>query len=73
MNSKTFSRLLRKDAVEELTGLSISTINRRMAAGSFPIAISIGGRLIAWRSEDIEAWLASPASWQAESASEGVQ
>lgn len=72
MNPNSVNRLLRKDAVEALTGLSISTISRRMAAGSFPAAVSIGGRLIAWRSEDIELWLVDPSNWKSPAAVESV-
>jgi prophage regulatory protein len=56
------TRLLRRPEVERLTGLSRSCIYKRMAskeagANSFPKPIPLGGRLVAWRSDDIEAWI----------------
>ncbi|WP_227815112.1 helix-turn-helix transcriptional regulator [Nitrogeniibacter aestuarii] len=44
--------------VIQVTSLSRSTIYRRMADGSFPNAIRIGTNRIAWRQEDLSAWLA---------------
>lgn len=50
-------RLLRRPEVEHLTGLSRSCIYKRMEEGSFPKAIPIGGRLVAWKESDIEKWI----------------
>ena len=52
-------KLLKRGAVEELTLLSRSAIYAAMEAGEFPRPVRIGKRAVAWRQEDIEAWLAS--------------
>jgi prophage regulatory protein len=58
-------RILRRRQVEERTGLSRSTIYRRMQAGTFPPAIALGGRLVGWRAADIEQFLENPARYRA--------
>lgn len=58
-------RILRRRQVEERTGLSRSTIYRRMQAGTFPPAIPLGGRLVGWRAADIEWFLENPARYRA--------
>lgn len=58
-------RMLRRRQVEERTGLSRSTIYRRMQAGTFPPAIPLGGRLVGWRATDIEQFLENPARYRA--------
>ncbi|MFM0038679.1 AlpA family transcriptional regulator [Paraburkholderia strydomiana] len=58
-------RILRRRQVEEITGLSRSTIYRRMQAGTFPPAVPLGGRLVGWRAADIERFLENPARYRA--------
>jgi len=58
-------RILRRREVEESTGLSRSTIYRRMRAGTFPAAIPLGGRLVGWRAGDVEQFLKNPAHYRA--------
>jgi prophage regulatory protein len=53
------SRVLRRHAVQTLTGLSRSTIYARMGAGTFPAAIRLGARSVGWLMEEIEAWIAA--------------
>jgi prophage regulatory protein len=50
------SQLLNKHAVEEMTSLDITTIYRRMAAGTFPQPVRVGRRRVAWRTSDIMQW-----------------
>lgn len=57
--------ILRRRQVEARTGLSRSTIYRRMRAGTFPLAIPLGGRLVGWRAADIEQFLGNPARYRA--------
>ena len=52
-------RLLNKWAVEKQTSLDITTIYRRMKAGTFPQPVRVGKRRVAWRESDIAAWQAS--------------
>lgn len=39
----TFPRLLRRQDVEQLVGLSCSTLYRKMRAGQFPEPVDMGG------------------------------
>ena len=49
--------LLRLGDVCQRTGLSRSTIYRRMNEGTFPPTCSLGGRVKAWRSGEVQAWI----------------
>ena len=51
-------RLLNKWAVEKQTSLDITTIYRKMKAGTFPKPVRVGKRRVAWRESDIAAWQA---------------
>lgn len=48
------SRLLRLDAVKEITGLSRSTI---YADPTFPRPVKIGERAVAWVEDEIREWV----------------
>ena len=52
-------RILRRKDVEQLTGLSRSTIYRHVSAGTFPAPVKLTERLIGWRESTISVWLAS--------------
>lgn len=51
--------ILRLPAVKNRTGLARSTIYLRIAQGSFPKQISLGGRAIGWVESEIETWLSN--------------
>ena len=51
-------RHLRRPAVEELTGLSRSTIYDLMAKGDFPRPVKLTKKAVAWPESAIVAWLA---------------
>ena len=51
------TKMLRRPAVQDITGLSRSTIYYMMASGEFPKPIRIGRRAVAWRESDIADWL----------------
>jgi prophage regulatory protein len=51
--------ILRRKQVETRTGLSRSTIYARIAEGSFPRPIDLGGRAVGWIEAEIDAWLKS--------------
>ena len=55
----TTDRMLRRDEVQERTGLSCSAIYRLMREGDFPLPRRVGQRAVRWRESDLEAWLAS--------------
>jgi prophage regulatory protein len=52
-------RLLNKWAIEQRTSLDITTIYRKIKAGTFPPPVRVGRRRVAWRESDITAWLNS--------------
>ena len=53
------NRLLRRSQVEEIAGLSRSSIYRRMQKGEFPRPVKIGSAAVRWKERDIVAWLES--------------
>ncbi len=50
-------RLIRLPDVRIKTGLSRSTIYERMADETFPSAINLGGRSVAWIEAEIDDWI----------------
>jgi prophage regulatory protein len=54
--AKRADRLLNKWAVEQQTSLDITTIYRKMKAGTFPQPVRVGKRRVAWRESDIATW-----------------
>ena len=52
-------RLLRRRQVEEITGMSRSSIYRLMQDGEFPRPVRIGPSAVRWRASDITAWVES--------------
>jgi len=49
--------ILRLPSVRAVTGLSRSTLYNRIAEGSFPAPISLGGRAVGWIEAEIQEWL----------------
>jgi len=49
--------ILRLPAVKQSTGLSRSTIYLRVAEGTFPRPVSLGGRAVGWLENEIQDWL----------------
>ena len=56
-------RILRLKSVLERTGLSRSTLYRKMQDRTFPRGLRISVRCTGWREFDIEAWLRNPESY----------
>ena len=52
-------RLLRRRQVEEITGLSRSSIYRLMQEGEFPRPVRVGPGAVRWKASDLAAWLES--------------
>lgn len=50
-------RYYRRPTVEDMLGLSRSTIYRMMQDGEFPRPVKIGRRAVGWSSEEIERWI----------------
>ena len=53
-------RILRLKTVLERTGLSRSTLYRKIADGRFPRQIAISTRCAGWRESSINRWMMSP-------------
>ena len=51
--------LLTRREVERRTGLSRSTIYRKMRDGTFPVPLKISERAVRWRESDIRAYVDS--------------
>lgn len=49
--------ILRRKQVEARTGLSRSTIYERIAAGSFPSPVNLGGQQVGWVESEINSWI----------------
>jgi prophage regulatory protein len=52
-------RILRLKTVADRSGLSRSTIYRRIPKGEFPAPVSLGGTSVGWRESAINTWIAS--------------
>lgn len=61
----TPDRILRLNAVLDRTGLSRSTLFRKMQARTFPKNVQISARCVGWRESAVEAWMRSPMFYQA--------
>ena len=49
--------ILRLPDVKATTGLSRSTIYMRVAEGTFPRPVGLGGRAVGWLEAEIQDWL----------------
>ena len=52
----------RRTSLEEMLGISRSTIYRMMHVGEFPRPIKLGRRAVGWREDEIEQWLRNKAN-----------
>ena len=57
-------RIIRLNTVLSRTGLSRSTIYRKIAERTFPAQIRISINGAGWRESDIDRWVADPAGWR---------
>ncbi|OAI28301.1 DNA-binding protein [Methylosinus sp. R-45379] len=57
-------RIIRLNTVLSRTGLSRSTIYRKIAEGTFPPQIKISTNGAGWKESDIDRWIADPAGWR---------
>lgn len=51
-------RLLGRAAVLDLTSLSVPTLYREMAQGTFPRPVRVSRNRVAWREVEVLAWIA---------------
>lgn len=59
-------RIIRLDTVRTRTGLSRSTIYRKMADGTFPAQLKISVHGAGWHESAINRWIADPAGYRAD-------
>jgi prophage regulatory protein len=50
-------KLLRRQLVQELTGLSRTAIYDGMARGTFPSAVKLSARAVGWLESEVNAWI----------------
>lgn len=53
------SKLLTRNEVENLTGLTRTTIYRMMREADFPEPLKIGARAVRWKESEVIAWIES--------------
>ena len=58
-------RFLRLPVVLDRTGLSRSTLYRKMQNGTFPKNVRISTRCAGWRESAVEAWMRNPMFYEA--------
>ena len=51
------ARILRFQQVRARTGLSRSTIYRRLAEGAFPNSVQLGARAVGWIESEVDEWI----------------
>ena len=59
-------RIIRLTTVLSRTGLSRSTIYRKIAEGTFPAQLRISVNGAGWRESDINRWVANRVAWRPE-------
>ena len=52
-----YRRILRKEEVQRLTGLSYTTIWRKEKEGEFAARVRLGANSVGWREGDVLRWL----------------
>lgn len=57
-------RIVRMQTVKSLTGLSQSTIYRKIREGTFPAQLKVTIIGSGWHASEINRWIANPAAWR---------
>ena len=58
------NRIIRLRTVLDRTGLSRSTLYRKIGEGSFPPQLKISVHGAGWSEAEVERWVANPAGWR---------
>lgn len=53
----TRARIIKLSEVKDLTGLSRSSIYRKISDDSFPKAVSLGGKAVGWVEAEVQQWI----------------
>lgn len=64
----TKDRIIRLPTVLDRTGLSRSTMYRKIADGTFPRQVPISTHGAGWRESAVERWMADPRGYRADEA-----
>ena len=60
MKTETPDRILRLNTVLDRTGLSRSTLYRKIQTGTFPKQVRIAARCAGWRESAVNDWVRNP-------------
>lgn len=60
--------LLRMPEVQRRTGLSTTSIYRKLSDHTFPPQVRLGPKMVAWYQSDIERFIADPMGYRADAA-----
>ena len=60
MTTDAPDRILRLNAVLDRTGLSRSTLYRKLERGTFPAQVQIAARCVGWHESAIADWMRNP-------------
>ncbi|PLP57120.1 DNA-binding protein [Mesorhizobium loti] len=60
-------RIIRLKSVLSRTGLTRSTLYRKIAEGSFPAQIRISVNGAGWHESEVDLWVADPVRWRPKS------
>ena len=60
---RELDRIVRLKTVLSRTGLSRSTIYRKIAEGTFPAQLKLSANGTGWHESDINRWIADPVGW----------
>lgn len=71
MQDDRSDRILRIKAVLARTGLSRSTMYRKMGRGAFPSSIRLSERCIGWRESAVVTWMHNPIFYSVEDHPQG--
>jgi len=66
-------RILRMRTVLDRTGLSRSTLYRKMRDGTFPIQVRISEHCCGWRESAINRWIADPVAYTENKTAETIR
>jgi len=66
MTTDTPDRILRLNTVLDRTGLSRSTLYRKVQTGTFPKQLRIATRCAGWRESAVSAWMRNPMFYSVE-------
>ena len=59
-------RIVRLKEVLQKTGLTRSTLYRKVAARTFPRQVAISTRCMGWRQSELDDWLRNPTAYEQE-------